>query len=140
MPVAAKLQPTLTSHSRRAEASQPRNPWPGSRGSRLLGPAGIGSSKLLQSALCKGAREEGVGAGEQQASHPAAKGIIINIQGVAPPSWGGAQALELSCPGSHPSSLLTCCVTLGELPKLSEPLFPHQTDGHETCVMSQETG
>lgn len=37
-------------------------------------------------------------------------------------------------PGSYPSSLLSYCVTLGELPNLSEPLCPHQTDGQETQV------
>ena len=87
---------------------------------------------------------EGLGSCRLQ---PPPKGIIINTgnQGttllhVGPLlPWVGAQALELSYPGSHPSSLLTCCVTLGKLTKLSEPLFPHQTGGHETDARSQDT-
>lgn len=68
---------------------------------------------------------------------PPPKEIIINTgnQGATLPhvvsllSWVEAQALELSYPGSHPSFLLTCCVTLGKLSKLSEPLCPTRQVG-----------
>lgn len=104
--------------------------------SRFLGPAGKESPKLLQSALCKGAREDGGGPGELQASTPTQGNHYKHWQpGATLPhvvsllSWVEAQALELSYPGSHPSFLLTCCVTLGKLSKLSEPLCPTRQVG-----------
>ena len=76
------------------EASQLRNLWPGSWGSRFLGPAGKDSPNFLQSALCEGAREDSGGPGELQASTPTEGNHYKHWQpGDHPPARGAPPSL-----------------------------------------------